>query len=108
MPRRWRQAGAIRATSVIVHGDAAGAETLRRSLADWLSDMHLRPAGEPALIARYVGYLKPYATSHDELDADLALFEEVHHAALTLREAVTRYRSGELEPGAKLTEPRPK
>ena len=30
--------------AVVVHGDAAGADSLRRSLTDWLQDMHLVPA----------------------------------------------------------------
>src|SRR5579872_3830702 len=34
-----------RVFSVVVHGDAAGTETLRRILCDWLTDMHLIPAG---------------------------------------------------------------
>ena len=33
-----------RVFAVVVHGDAAGAETLRRSLSDWLCDMELVPA----------------------------------------------------------------
>jgi multimeric flavodoxin WrbA len=99
---------ANRVFAVVVHGDAAGAENLRRMLTDWLTDMHLRPAGDTALLDRYVGYYRPYATSHADLDADGALFEEVRHAALTLREAVTRYREGETAPGSTLPDPRPK
>ena len=94
--------------SVIVHGDTAGAESLRRNLTDWLTDMQLHPAGHAALVDRYVGYYRPYATSHVELDADQALFIEVRNAAVTLREAVTRYRAGERAAGACLTDPRPK
>ncbi len=45
-----------RTFSVVVHGDAAGAENLRRSLSDWLSDMGLIGAGHHAEIDRYVGY----------------------------------------------------
>ena len=59
--------------SIIVHGNSAGADDLRRMLTDWLTDMHLRPAGEMALLGRYIGYYKPYATSHAELDRDSAL-----------------------------------
>ena len=51
-PRSWSwRAGtyprhlAGRAFSVVVHGDAEGAETLRRSLSDWLADMQLVSAG---------------------------------------------------------------
>ena len=97
-----------RVFSVIVHGDSAGADDLRRMLTDWLTDMHLRPAGEMALLGRYIGYYKPYATSHAELDRDSALFVETRNAALTLAEAVTRYRNGEMAPGSGLIDPRPK
>ena len=54
-----------RAFSVVVHGDAAGTETLRRILVDWLKDMGLVSAGHAAELDRYVGYYEPYATSHD-------------------------------------------
>jgi hypothetical protein len=33
---------------------------------------------------RYVGYYKPYAVSHDELDRDDAIFEETRNAARAL------------------------
>src|SRR5262249_51750245 len=45
-----------RVFSVVVHGDAEGAETLRRSLTDWLTDMGLIAAGHAALVDSYVGY----------------------------------------------------
>jgi multimeric flavodoxin WrbA len=99
---------ANRAFSVVVHGDAAGTEAVRRGLHDWLTDMALVPAGNAALIDRYVGYYEPYATSHDALDRDAALFEEVRNAARTLLEAVARLRRGERPAGATLDEPRPK
>jgi multimeric flavodoxin WrbA len=97
-----------RVFSVVVHGGAAGAENLRRMLTDWLTDMHLVPAGTPALLDRYVGYYRPYATSHADLDFELALFEEVRNAARTLLDAIGRYRQGERPPGADLRDPRPK
>ena len=97
-----------RVFSVIVHGDSAGAENLRRMLTDWLTDMHLRPAGDIALLDRYVSYYRPYATSHADLDADTVLFKEVRNAAHALHEAATRYRSGERAAGCKLQDPRPK
>jgi multimeric flavodoxin WrbA len=97
-----------RVFSVIVHGDSAGAENLRRLLVDWLTDMQLTPAGSAALVDRYIGYYKPYATSHADLDADEAIFLETTNAALCLAEAVMRYRNGEREPGSKLPDPRPK
>jgi multimeric flavodoxin WrbA len=34
-----------RAFSVVVHGDLTGADTVRRNLTDWLTDMQLVPAG---------------------------------------------------------------
>lgn len=67
-----------------------------------------RPAGEVALLDRYIGYYQPYGASHESLDADEALFKEVGNAAHALHDAVTRYRQGELSPGAELPDPRPK
>ena len=98
-----------RAFAVVVHGDAAGVENLRRSLVDWLEDIGLVSAGRKAELDRYLGYYKPYATSHDELDADTKLQEEVRNAARALVEAVRLMRRGELaKPDAKLRDPRPK
>src|SRR5712664_3485028 len=65
-----------RVFSVVVHGDAAGVGTLRQSLANWLTDMGLVEAGTLSQLGAYVGYLKPYATSHEELDQDVAFQEE--------------------------------
>lgn len=97
-----------RAFSVVVHGDVAGAETVRRGLHDWLTDMHLVPAGSAALLDRYVGYLEPYATSHDALDRDENLFEEVRNAARALAVAIQRVRAGDTPPDEGLRDPRPK
>src|SRR3954471_22817973 len=58
--------------SVVVHGDVEGVENVRRSLHDWMCFMDMCPAGPTAELDRYVGYWKPYATSHEELDADHA------------------------------------
>jgi multimeric flavodoxin WrbA len=85
-----------RVFSVVVHGDVEGAENVRRSLADWLRFMKLKPAGPTAEIDRYIGYWKPYATSHLELDADHDVQEEVRNAARTLLRAVQEQRSGKL------------
>jgi multimeric flavodoxin WrbA len=73
-----------RAFAVVMHGDAGGAEGLRRGLHDWLSDMRLIPAGAHAVIDRYLGYYEPYATSHYALDADEALQQEMVAAARAL------------------------
>jgi len=98
-----------RVFSVVVHGDDAGAETLRRSLSDWLSDMGLIAAGHLAQVDGYVGYYKPYATSHDDLDRDTDFQEEVRNAARSVIDAVCRLRRGGFkQPDARLREPRPK
>src|SRR5438045_5384352 len=83
-----------RAFAVVVHGDAEGAGSLRRAMHDWLSDMSLVPASESAVIDRYIGYYKPYATSHDDLDDDLSIFEETRNAARALINAMTDLRAG--------------
>lgn len=83
-----------RAFSVVVHGDAAGVDDLRRMLCDWLTDMDLIQAGPSAAIGRYLGYYRPYATSHDDLDADTALQSEVANAARSLVETVRQIRTG--------------
>jgi multimeric flavodoxin WrbA len=95
--------------SVVVHGDVEGAENVRRSLSDWLRFMKLSPAGPHAELDRYIGYWKPYATSHDELDRDEAVQEEVRNAARGLAQAVAERRAGRLSiPGEHLESPRQK
>jgi multimeric flavodoxin WrbA len=97
-----------RAFSVVVHGDAAGVEGLRRALHDWLTDMDLVPAGGAALVDRYVGYYEPYATSHEALDRDGDLVEEVRNAARTLAAKVAWLRAGNRPADHDLKDPRPK
>ncbi|WP_246671515.1 MULTISPECIES: flavodoxin family protein [unclassified Mesorhizobium] len=95
--------------SVVVHGDVEGVENVRRSLSDWLCFMRLSPAGAYAELDRYIGYWKPYATSHQELDANEAVQEEVRNAARALAEAVAERRAGRLKPiGSNLKNPHPK
>jgi multimeric flavodoxin WrbA len=96
-----------RVFSVVVHGDTVGAETLRRSLSDWLSDMKLIPAVREGGMDRYIGYYGPYATSHDALDKDADLQEEVRISARSLVEAVNLSRAGRI-PDLEAVEPRPK
>ncbi|HEY7299531.1 MAG TPA: flavodoxin family protein [Xanthobacteraceae bacterium] len=91
--------------AVVVHGDAEGIENTRRAIADWLCFMRLCPAGPSAELDRYIGYWKPYATSHDELDADEAIQEEVRNAARALVEAVCGIRSGRLVAGGQDLDP---
>ncbi len=97
-----------RAFAVIVHGDAAGAGTLRRSLVDWLRDMRLVPAGEAAALDRYIGYYGTYARSHEALDADTAFQEETRNAARALAKAVQFVRERRSQPDDGLADPRPK
>jgi len=95
--------------AVVVHGDVEGAENVRRSICDWLSFMHLCQAGPKAALDRYIGYWRPYAGSHLELDADQAVQEEVRNAARTLLEAVRQTRAGrQLAAGMRLAAPRQK
>jgi hypothetical protein len=93
---------------VVVHGDSAGAENLRRSLSDWLNDMHVVEAAGAACFDRYIGYFEPYATSHDALDQDAAIQQEVTNAATALARHIEQRRSGLHAPDDGLTEPRPK
>ena len=98
-----------RVFSVVVHGDSSGTENLRRSLCDWLTDMGLIQAGHQAAIDRFIGYYKPYATSHDDLDADTSLQDEVRNCARALAQGVRQMRAGELkQPDRKLRDVRPK
>jgi multimeric flavodoxin WrbA len=83
-----------RGFAVVVHGDAAGVENLRRMLCDWLTDMELIQAGRGAAVDRYLGYYRPYATSHDDLDADRELQAEARKAAASLCELVRQLRKG--------------
>lgn len=95
--------------SVIVHGDAEGAENVRRGLADWMRSMEMEPAGALAEVDRYIGYWKPYSQGHADLDADQAFQDEVRNAALTLREAVLARRRGRMvAAGNSLDRPREK
>ncbi len=100
---------ASRAFAVVVHGDVAGVEEVRRALVDWLSWMGLIQAGPSGALDRYIGYYEPYATSHDALDRDRALKIEVKHVARSLAETVRQIRAGTYRrPDEGLTPPRPK
>ena len=98
-----------RTYGVVVHGDVAGIDTVRRAICDWLDWMGLVDAGPRARLDRYIGYFEPYATSHDTLDADEAVQEEVRNVARSVAVAVQELRAGTLsQPGASLRSPRPK
>ena len=98
-----------RAYGLMVHGDVAGIEGSRRGLSDWLDWMGLVDAGQPARLDRFIGYYKPYATSHEALDADLAVQQEARNVALAVAHAVKELRSGTLAAvQPQVRRPRPK
>jgi multimeric flavodoxin WrbA len=98
-----------RVFSVVAHGDASGTENLRRILADWMTDIGMHAAGHHALLDDYIGYYEPYATSHQELDADVDFQEDVQGAAIALVNAVKLLRAGKfVVPDAGIHESRPK
>ena len=66
-------------------------------------------AGPKARLDCYIGYYEPYATSHDALDRDKDVQEEVRNVARAVVNAVREARAGRLStPDAKLDSPRPK
>jgi multimeric flavodoxin WrbA len=98
-----------RAYGVVVHGDVAGVETHRRNLTDWLDWMGMIDAGVVAKLDRYIGYYEPYYNSHDTLDRDKDVQEEVRNVARSVVSAVAELRAGRLsQPDKGVKPPRPK
>jgi hypothetical protein len=98
-----------RTYGVVVHGDVAGTEGVRRALCDWLDWMGLIDAGARARLDRLVGYYAPYALSHEALDQDLGVQEETRNVARAVAHAVRELRAGRLSaPDRQLKDPRPK
>ena len=98
-----------RAYGLVVHGDVAGIEGVRRGLSDWLDWMGLIDAGAQARLDRFVGYYESYAGGHEALDRDSAFQDEVANVARAVMNAVGEIRAGTLSaPDAKLVRPRPK
>ncbi|MGZ8294204.1 MAG: flavodoxin family protein [Telluria sp.] len=98
-----------RAYGLVVHGDVAGIEGTRRSLSDWLDWMGLIDSGNMARLDRYIGYFESYAESHEALDRDRAVQDEVRNVARSVAHAVGELRAGRLsEPDRDLRAPRPK
>jgi multimeric flavodoxin WrbA len=91
-----------RAYGLVVHGDVQGVLEVRRALSDWLDGMGLIDAGEQARLDRFIGYYEPYATSHDALDRDTAVQDEVRNVARALLHAVAEIRAGRLTAPDKL------
>jgi multimeric flavodoxin WrbA len=86
-----------RAYGVVVHGDVAGIEGVRHALCDWLDWMGLIDAGPQSRLDRFIGYYEPYATSHDALDEDSGVQQEVRNAALAVAQAIGELHSGTLK-----------
>jgi multimeric flavodoxin WrbA len=98
-----------RAYGLVVHGDVAGIEGTRRALSDWLDWMGLIDAGPLSRLDRFIGYYESYALSHETLDRDNAMQEEVRNVARAVGNAVKELREGRLsDPGASLKPVRPK
>ena len=98
-----------RTYGLVVHGDVAGIEGVRRGLSDWLDWMGLIDAGAQARLDRFIGYYESYAESHAALDRDQAVQEEVRNVARAVAEAVAELRRGALSvPDCGLKKPRPK
>ena len=98
-----------RAYGLVVHGDVAGIEGVRRGLSDWLDWMGLIDAGAQARLDRFVGYYESYAESHDVYERDSAFQQEVGNVAKAVAVAVAQLRQGKLSaPDAGLSRPRPK
>jgi hypothetical protein len=93
----------------VVHGDDAGVEAHRRNLTDWLDWMGVIDAGPAARLDRYIGYFEPYYNSHDTLDRDFDVQEEVRNVARAVANGVALLRAGKLaQPDQRVEPPRPK
>jgi multimeric flavodoxin WrbA len=98
-----------RVYGLVVHGDVAGIEGVRRGLSDWLDWMGLIDAGAKARLDRFVGYYESYAKSHEAYDLDLDFQSEVANVAKAVATAVVQLRQGHLRaPDTGLRAPRPK
>ena len=98
-----------RTYGLVVHGDVAGIEGVRRCLSDWLDWMGFIDAGASARLDRYIGYYESYAESHQVLDRDQAVQQEVRNVATAVAFAVGELRRGALvQAGTNLKNPRPK
>ncbi len=86
---------ANRAFGVVVHGDAAGPENLRRILSDWMTDIGMIDAGPMAEVDTFIGWYKPYSTSHNNLDQDQEIFDRVENAAISVAHLAQQIRSGQ-------------
>lgn len=98
-----------RCFSVVVHGDTMGVDDSKGVLCDWLEEMELIPTGNFGNIGRYIGYFGPYASSHEALDKDEDIQEEVRNSARNLVLAVRDQKENKLRSVIpELKDPRPK
>ncbi|WP_329959722.1 flavodoxin family protein [Paraburkholderia translucens] len=97
-----------RAYGVVVHGDVAGIEDSRRVLADWLDWMGFVESGAKSRLDRFIGYYEPYATSHEALDGDEDMQQEVANVAEAVAACVEQIRAGRKEPDDSLGTPHAK
>lgn len=98
-----------RVFSVIVHGDTMGVDDLKNSLTSWLNEMMFIPSSIFGQIGRYIGYYGTYAESHEELDKDHALMEEVKISSQALAMNIVAERGKKLiSQVPDLHDPRPK
>lgn len=98
-----------RVYGLVVHGDVAGIEGSRRMLSDWLDWMGLLDAGAQSRLDRFIGYYEPYATSHDTLDEDAPMQQEVRNVGKAVAATVHELRAGGLQSlRSRLRAPRPK
>jgi hypothetical protein len=71
--------------------------------------MSLIAAGRVAELDGFIGYMEPYATSHQAFDDDVAFQKEVSNAARALGKAVLLHEAGRYDsPSAGLVDPEPK
>ena len=98
-----------RTYGVVVHGDASGVERVRQTLCEWFGWLGFIAAGHASQLDRYIGYFRPYATSHEDLDSDEAIFEEVRNVARSVSRTVALIREGRVpDPDKGLSSPRQK
>lgn len=98
-----------RVFSVFVHGDTTGVDEVKNALTSWLNEMMLIPSSVYGQTGRYIGYYGTYAESHDALDKDQALFEEIKLSSEALAMNIMAERAKKLVTQVPhLHEPRPK
>ena len=97
-----------RAYGLVVHGEVAGIEGSRRALTDWLDWMGFVESGAKYRLDRFIGYHEPYATSHQTLDRDLPVQQEVDNVARARAAKVAQVRERFTEPDSNLQQPRAK